>query len=75
MAKAHKLIGVIENDETSCATFFPVHFTSSGDSSVKLMKDVKIEKEQVILLDDKYSIEAALGKNKNMEAFLFNRTA
>ena len=52
VAKAWKLIGIIENDETSCSTFYPASFTSVGDSYLKLMPNVELLEEQVILKDD-----------------------
>ena len=42
VAKAFKVIGVIQNDETSCTRFYPKHFSTEGDSFLKLNPGVKI---------------------------------
>ena len=36
IAKAFKVIGVIQNDETSCTRFYPKHFSKEGESFLKL---------------------------------------
>ena len=51
VAKAFKLLGVMENDETSCAQFYPHHFSSRGDSFLKLCPGTKIEAEMQIIVD------------------------
>ena len=45
VAKAFKCLGVIEDDETSCARFYPHHFASRGDSGMKLTPGTHIEPE------------------------------
>lgn len=45
LAKAFKILGVIEDDDTSCTQFYPHHFSSRGDSFLKLTKGTTIENE------------------------------
>jgi hypothetical protein len=51
IAKAFKILGVIEDDETSCTMFYPHHFTEKGDSSLKLTPDTTIGPEMQIILN------------------------
>ena len=43
VAKAFKLLGVIQDDETSCTQFYPHHFSAKGDSFLKLTPGTTIE--------------------------------
>jgi len=36
LAKAFKILGIMEDDDTSCTQFYPQHFTEHGDSFLKL---------------------------------------
>ena len=45
VAKAFKLLEIIEDDGTSCAQFYPGHFASAGDKFLKLKPGVIIENE------------------------------
>lgn len=45
VAKAFKVLGVIENDEISCSKFFPSHFSSKGEDFLNLTKNTTIESE------------------------------
>lgn len=45
VAKAYKTLGIIADDDTSCTQFYPSHFTSIGDSFLKVKKNVTIEEE------------------------------
>lgn len=49
-AKAYKLMGVIEDDNTSSTQFFPGTFTSKHDSFLKLKPGVSIEGEQLVIV-------------------------
>eukprot|EP00356_Strombidium_inclinatum_P005347 CAMPEP_0170484486 /NCGR_PEP_ID=MMETSP0208-20121228/3945_1 /TAXON_ID=197538 /ORGANISM="Strombidium inclinatum, Strain S3" /LENGTH=161 /DNA_ID=CAMNT_0010757827 /DNA_START=1451 /DNA_END=1936 /DNA_ORIENTATION=+ len=51
IAKAYKLLGVIENDDTPCQRFFPHHFSSSGDKSLKLTEGSRMEEELQLILE------------------------
>ena len=51
VAKAFKSLGVIADDDTSCAKYFPHHFSSRGDSALKLTPGTVIEPEQMVLVD------------------------
>ena len=48
VAKAFKILGVIENDKTSCTRFYPKHFSEEGDSFLKLQSGVSIDAEKVV---------------------------
>ena len=54
VAKAYKYLKVIEDDKTSCSLFYPCHFTSSGDSFLKLTPGTTIEPESQIVIDADY---------------------
>lgn len=45
VAKAMKVLGIIENDERSCAKFYPKHFSSSADSMLHIQPGIKIQDE------------------------------
>lgn len=60
VAKAFKTLGVIKDDDTSCTMFYPAHFSSSGESFLKLMPGISIEPEKVIQLDRVYVEELAI---------------
>lgn len=45
IAKAFKLLGVIEEDETSCTQFWPHHFSSKGDHFLNLTEGTFIGPE------------------------------
>jgi uncharacterized protein YycO len=36
IAKAFKVLGIIENDTISCANYYPVHFSKQADSTLNL---------------------------------------
>ena len=50
VAKAFKLLGIIEDDGTSCAQFYPGHFASAGDKFLKLNPGVIIENEMQVVV-------------------------
>ena len=54
VAKAFKLLGVIEDDETSCTQFWPHHFSSKGDKFLKLTEGTTIEGEMQIVTDESF---------------------
>jgi hypothetical protein len=45
VAKAFKVLGIIENDSSSCANYYPKHFSKKGDKLLKLTKDTSIDEE------------------------------
>mgnify|MGYP000855427302 CR=1 FL=1 len=45
VAKAFKCLGIIEDDDISCARFFPHHFSSRGDKGLKFTSGTKVEPE------------------------------
>ena len=51
VAKAFKLLGIIEDDELSCTQFYPNHFSSKGDKFLKLTKGTTIEEQMQVILD------------------------
>ena len=51
IAKIFKVIGTIEDDEISCAQYYPHNFTARGDSFLKLTKGTTIGPELQILID------------------------
>jgi len=64
VAKAFKMLGVIEDDDTSCTRFFPSNFSSRGDSFLKLTEGTSIEQEQHVIMDN-YEL---LDMNETMES-------
>lgn len=42
VAKAYKLLGIMVDDDVSCALFYPHHFSSRGDSFLNLTEGTKI---------------------------------
>lgn len=51
VAKAFKLLGIIENDETSCTQFLPHHFSSRGGDFLKCTPGTKINDEMHIIMN------------------------
>ena len=51
VAKALTLHGMIEDDDRSCALFYPQHFSSSNNEFFKIMPEVSIEAEKDIMLE------------------------
>ena len=51
IAKIFKVIGTIEDDDISCAQYYPHNFTARGDSFLKLTKGTSIGPELQILID------------------------
>ena len=45
VAKAYKQLGVIVNNDQSCAKFYPHHFCGKGDSFLKLTEGTSIDEE------------------------------
>ena len=64
VAKAFKLLGIMEDDGTSCAQFYPGHFAAAGDKFLKLKPGVIIENEmQVVVRQEELAKEANLIKH------------
>ena len=49
-----KVLGMIENDERSCAQFYPKHFGSSEESILHLKPGVEIDKELDVIIDKSF---------------------
>ena len=45
VAKAWKLLGILEDDGLSCGNYFPLHFSSRGQKKLKLLDNIAIEPE------------------------------
>lgn len=50
VAKAFKVLGIIEDDETASSSFLPGHFSHLNDKLVKYTKGTKLEDEVQILI-------------------------
>jgi hypothetical protein len=53
VAKAFKLLGIIEDNETSCTQFWPLHFSSKGEQFLKMTPGSWIDSEMQIISDEK----------------------
>ena len=52
VAKAYKVLGVIEDDETSCSSFYPSHFSASKSSTaLKFTHNTSLGPELGIFID------------------------
>ena len=51
VAKAFKVLGIIEDDDTACSQFMPGTFSSKGDSFLKLTKGTSIDEEMLIVMN------------------------
>ena len=51
VAKAFKILGIIENDEVSCGQFFPHHFSARGSSILHLTPGTESHEEKEIIID------------------------
>lgn len=60
VAKAFKLLGIIEEDETSCTLFYPHHFSSRGDSFLKLTEGTEIGSDMQIIVDNEDLLNASI---------------
>lgn len=50
-AKASKILGILQNDNTSSSRFHPVHFSAKGESFLKLTPNTILEEELQIIID------------------------
>lgn len=66
IAKAFKVLGVIEDDEKSCATFFPQSFSSKGGQALKMMPGMQLGPELniVVKLNPRQSEEEQVRDSK-----------
>jgi hypothetical protein len=53
VAKLCKVLGIIEDNDMSCTKFYPSHFTSSGDSFLRLTPNTEISEEYIISMGQK----------------------
>ena len=51
VAKAFKILKFMDDDGTSCAKFYPSHFSSNGDNFLKLAKGTSLGPERLLDLD------------------------
>ena len=51
VAKAFKILGILEDDDTSSAKFYPSHFSTKYDSFLKLTEGTSIESELLVIMD------------------------
>ena len=52
VAKACKVLGILENDKTSTTKFLPKHFSSKSDKFLQLTPDTYMDQELKIILDE-----------------------
>tara|TARA_B110000285_G_C15031573_1_gene567059 strand:+ start:1047 stop:1241 length:195 start_codon:yes stop_codon:yes gene_type:complete len=45
VAKSFKFLGIMEDDDVSCAQFYPHHFSALGEDALNLTPDTHIEEE------------------------------
>jgi hypothetical protein len=60
VAKAFKLLGVLQDDDTSCTQFWPNHFSSKGDKFLKLTEGTSIDSELQIIADDSFLMDESI---------------
>lgn len=53
VAKAYKILSVIEDDETSCSCFYPADFSSKKSDLKFKRKDIFLERELSIVINIK----------------------
>lgn len=51
VAKAYKILGIIEDDNVSCTQYMPGSFSQKGDKVLKLCPDVSIEHEKLVIME------------------------
>ena len=51
VAKAFKILGILEDDDTSSAKFFPSSFSARYDSSLKLTSGTTLDSELMVIMD------------------------
>jgi hypothetical protein len=51
VAKAYKILGIMENDDQSSAKFFPSHFSSKNDGMMKLTPGTSVDPELMVIMD------------------------
>ncbi len=64
IAKAYKVLGVIEDDDKSCAKFYPGCFSSKNNNTLRFKPGMNLESELNIIIDlPKNSFKASDGKS------------
>ena len=63
VAKACKVLGIIQDDDTSSAKFFPAHFSSRYDNFCKFTKGTTVEPELMVIMDRDELIEENPSEN------------
>lgn len=43
VAKAYKVLGIIQDDETACSQFYPHHFSAQGDAFLRFTPGTNME--------------------------------
>ena len=51
VAKAFKILGIIEDDDLSCTQFYPHNFSSKGDDMLRLTKGTTITEQLQVIVD------------------------
>lgn len=51
VAKAFKILGILEDDDTSSAKFYPSHFSSKYDDFLKKTKGTTLDSELLVIMD------------------------
>ena len=57
VAKAFKILQIMEEDGRASSQFYPSHFTSTGDQALNLSAGTTIDPELEIIQDDYYPTE------------------
>jgi len=53
VAKAFKVLGIIEDNDIACSQVMPHHFSAIGDKVLKLTPGTKFEEELQVIVKDK----------------------
>ena len=51
VAKAFKILGIIEDNKKSSAKYFPGNFTTKSESTLNVTKGTSIETELIVIVD------------------------
>lgn len=54
MAKAFKILGILEDDETASSSFYPSHFSMRYQTGLKLTKGTTLDTELMVIMDRGY---------------------
>ena len=51
VAKAYKILGILENDSKSSSKYFPAHFTTKNQGLLKFTKGTSIDSELLVIMN------------------------